>query len=111
MDGMEIFKQDVCRATIECNANLVVVYNGKKAFWYYEHLQALVAEYPNKSITLLEFCVAAEKVGDKCSKETTKCSFCFVARNVPLGILKEKERSRIKDSAISSASFFFFITL
>ncbi len=76
MDGMEIFKQDVCRAAIECNANLVVVYNGKKAFWYYEQLQALVAEYPNKSITLLEFCVAAEKVGDK-------CSFCFVARNVP----------------------------
>lgn len=82
MDGMEIFKQDVCRAALECNANLVVVYNGKKAFWYYEQLQALVAEYPNKSITLLEFCVAAEKVGDKCSKETTKCSFCFVARNV-----------------------------
>lgn len=72
MDGMEIFKQDVCRAALECNANLVVVYNGKKAFWYYEQLQALVAEYPNKSITLLEFCVAAEKVGDKCSKETTK---------------------------------------
>lgn len=68
MDGMEIFKQDVCRAALECNANLVVVYNGKKAFWYYEQLQALVA---------------AEKVGDKCSKETTKCSFCFVARNVP----------------------------
>lgn len=55
MDGMEIFKQDVCRAALECNANLVVVYNGKKAFWYYEQLQALVAEYPNKSITLLEF--------------------------------------------------------
>lgn len=32
MDEMEIFKQDVCRAAIECNANLVVVYNGKKAF-------------------------------------------------------------------------------
>lgn len=78
MDGMEIFKQDVCRAALECNANLVVVYNGKKAFWYYEQLQALVAEYPNKSITLLEFCVAAEKVGDKCSKETTKCSFFFL---------------------------------
>ena len=73
----------LCRAALECNANLVVVYNGKKAFWYYEQLQALVAEYPNKSITLLEFCVAAEKVGEKCSKETTKCSFCFVARNVP----------------------------
>lgn len=68
MDGMEIFKQDVCRAALECNANLVVVYNGKKAFWYYEQLQALAAEYPNKSITLLEFCVAAEKVGDKCTK-------------------------------------------
>lgn len=24
MDGMEIFKQDVCRAALECNANLVV---------------------------------------------------------------------------------------
>lgn len=53
MDGMEIFKQDVCRAALECNANLVVVYNGKKAFWYYEQLQALVAEYPNKSINLI----------------------------------------------------------
>ena len=83
MDEMEIFKKDVCRAALECNANLVVVYNGKKAFWYYEQLQTLVGEYPNKSITLLEFCVAAEKCGDKCSKKTTKCSFSFVARNVP----------------------------
>lgn len=81
MDGMEIFKQDVCRAALECNANLVVVYNGKKAAWLFPSQQ--VVECPNKSITLLEFCVAAEKVGDKCSKETTKCSFCFVARNVP----------------------------
>lgn len=32
MDGMEIFKQDVCRAALECNANLVVVYNGKRHF-------------------------------------------------------------------------------
>ncbi len=48
MDGMEIFKQDVCRAALECNANLVVVYNGKKAFWYYEQLQALVAEYQTR---------------------------------------------------------------
>ena len=47
MDGMEIFKQDVCRAALECNANLVVVYNGKKAFWYYEQLQALVVEEYN----------------------------------------------------------------
>lgn len=61
MDGMEIFKQDVCRAALECNANLVVVYNGKKAFWYYEQLQALVVEYPNKSITLLEFFVLQQK--------------------------------------------------
>lgn len=48
MDGMEIFKQDVCRVALECNANLVVVYNGKKAFWYYEQLQALAAEYPTR---------------------------------------------------------------
>ena len=60
MDGMEIFKQDVCRAALECNANLVVVYNGKKAFWYYEQIQDLVEEYPKKSYTLLEFFVASE---------------------------------------------------
>ena len=34
MDGMEIFKQDVCRAALECNANLVVVYNGTAEFGF-----------------------------------------------------------------------------
>ena len=45
MDGMEIFKQDVCRAALECNANLVVVYNGKKAFWYYEQPYLLLLSF------------------------------------------------------------------
>lgn len=55
MDGMEIFKQDVCRAALECNANLVVVYNGKKAFWYYEQLQALVARNVPREEALSEY--------------------------------------------------------
>ena len=83
MDGMEIYKQDVCRAAIECNGNLVVVFNGKKSFWYYEQLQELVDKSDGKPFTLLEFCLATEKVGDKCSKDTDKCSVSFVARNVP----------------------------
>lgn len=83
MDKMDIFKQDVCRAAIECNGNLVVVYNGKKTFWYYEQLQALVEKSEGKPFSLLEFCVATDQVGDKCSKNTDSCSFSFVARNVP----------------------------
>lgn len=83
MDKMEIFKQDICRGAIECNGNLVVVYNGKKTFWYYEQLKALVENSEGKPFTFLEFCVATEKLGDKCSKKKDSCSFSFVARNVP----------------------------
>lgn len=79
---MEIFKQDVCRATLECNGNLVVVYNNKKTFWYYEQLEELVVKSKGKPFTLLEFCVATDELGEKCSKETNKCSFSFIARNV-----------------------------
>lgn len=32
MDGMEIFKQDVCRAALECNANLVSCTMEKRHF-------------------------------------------------------------------------------
>ena len=83
MDEMEIFKQDVCRAALECNGNLIVVYNGKKTFWYYEQLQELVDKSKGKPFTLLEFCVATDKVGEKCAKKTDKCSVSFIARNVP----------------------------
>lgn len=33
MEKVDIFDQEVGRAAIECNGNLVVVFNGKKAFW------------------------------------------------------------------------------
>ena len=32
MEKVDIFDQEVGRAAIECNGNLVVVFNGKKAF-------------------------------------------------------------------------------
>lgn len=83
MDEMEIYKQDVCRAAIECNDNLIVVCNGKKTFWYFEQLEELVKKSEGKPFTLLEFCVATEKVGEKCSKQTDKGSVSFVARNIP----------------------------
>lgn len=82
MDEMEIFKQDVCRCALECNANLVVVYNGKKTFWYYEQLQALVDLSPGESFTLMEFCELTDQVGDKCTQANTKNTISLVARNV-----------------------------
>ncbi len=84
MDGLDaILKQDVCRGALECNANLVVVYNGRKTFWYYEQLQELVKKSKGKAYTLMEFCVATDKAGELCSKKDSKCYVSFVARSVP----------------------------
>lgn len=82
MDEMEIFKQDVCRAALECNGNLIVVYNNKKTFWYYEQLEELVTKSNGKPFTLLEFFVATDELGEICSKKSDKCSVSFIARNV-----------------------------
>lgn len=77
-----LFKQDVCRCALECNANLVVVYNGRKTFWYHEQLLELVEKSQGKPFTLVEFFVATETAGEICSNKESKCSFSFVARNV-----------------------------
>ena len=38
MEKVDIFDQEIGRAAIECNGNLVVVFNGKKAFWFKEQI-------------------------------------------------------------------------
>ena len=46
MEKVDIFDQEVGRAAIECNGNLVVVFNGKKAFWFKEQIESFVKEHP-----------------------------------------------------------------
>lgn len=46
MEKVDIFDQEIGRAAIECNGNLVVVFNGKKAFWFKEQIESFVKEHP-----------------------------------------------------------------
>jgi hypothetical protein len=46
MEKVDIFDQEVGRAAIECNGNLVVVFNGKKAFGFKEQIESFVKEPP-----------------------------------------------------------------
>lgn len=46
MEKVDIFDQEVGRAAIECNGNLVVVFNGKKAFWFKEQIESFVKSIP-----------------------------------------------------------------
>lgn len=82
-DENKIEDIDLCRAALKCNANLVVICEGKKAFWYFEQLQELADKYPDKTFPITLFLQSAIKVGEKCSKEKKKCSISFVARNIP----------------------------
>lgn len=70
------------RAAIECNGNLVVVFNGKKAFWFKEQIESFVKEHPEAPLPLSVFCVAVSKVGEPCKYKSTGNSFSFVARSV-----------------------------
>lgn len=67
MEKVDIFDQEVGRAAIECNGNLVVVFNGKKAFWFKEQIESFVKEHPEAPLPLSVFCVAVSKVGEPCA--------------------------------------------
>ena len=72
MEKVDIFDQEVGRAAIECNGNLVVVFNG----------ESFVKEHPEAPLPLSVFCVAVSKVGEPCKYKSTGNSFSFVARSV-----------------------------
>lgn len=55
MEKVDIFDQEVGRAAIECNGNLVVVFNGKKAFWFKEQIESFVKEHPEAPLPLSVF--------------------------------------------------------
>ena len=71
MEKVDIFDQEVGRAAIECNGNLVVVFNGKKAFWFKEQIESFVKEHPEAPLPLSVFCVAVSKVGEPCKYKST----------------------------------------
>lgn len=82
MEKVDIFDQEVGRAAIECNGNLVVVFNGKKAFWFKEQIESFIKEHPEAPLPLSVFCVTVSKVGEPCKYKSTGNSFSFVARSV-----------------------------
>lgn len=53
MEKVDIFDQEIGRAAIECNGNLVVVFNGKKAFWFKEQIESFVKEHPRSTSSTL----------------------------------------------------------
>lgn len=73
---------DVGRACIEANANLVVVYDGKKSFWSYEALVYIAKRTP-QAITLSALCAFVQEKGSPCHNEKGGNHFTFVARNIP----------------------------
>ncbi len=83
MEKVDIFDQEVGRAAIECNGNLVVVFNGKKAFWFKgTNREFCKKSIPEAPLPLSVFCVAVSKVGEPCKYKSTGNSFSFVARSV-----------------------------
>ncbi len=74
---------DVGRACIEANANLVVVYDGKKLFWPYDALLYIAKRSP-QAITLSDFCACVQSEGEPCHNKRVGNHFAFVARNVPI---------------------------
>ncbi len=53
MEKVDIFDQEIGRAAIECNGNLVVVFNGKKAFWFKEQIESFVKRASRSSSSTL----------------------------------------------------------
>lgn len=61
MEKVDIFDQEVGRAAIECNGNLVVVFNGKKAFWFKEQIESFVKEHSEAPLPLSVFAWQSRK--------------------------------------------------
>lgn len=76
-----IYSQDLALAAVGCNANLIVVCEGKKVFWYFEDLKKLTET--GKPMPLWLFCQVAKKVGEPCKKSHEGISISFYARSVP----------------------------
>ena len=84
---------DVGRACIEANANLVVVYSGKKLLWSFEALVYIAKRSP-QALTLSDFCACVLKEGEPCQNKKVGNHFTFVARNVSVKqALEEAEQT------------------
>lgn len=88
MEKVDIFDQEVGRAAIECNGNLVVVFNGKKAFWFKEQIESFVKEHPEAPLPLSVFCVAVSKVGEPCKYKSTGNSLIFLILAITISLYK-----------------------
>lgn len=88
MEKVDIFDQEVGRAAIECNGNLVVVFNGKKAFWFKEQIESFVKEHPEAPLPLSVFCVAVSKVGEPCKYKSTGNSLIFLILAITIHCIK-----------------------
>lgn len=75
MEKVDIFDQEIGRAAIECNGNLVVVFNGKKAFWFKEQIESFVKEHPEAPLPLSVFCVTVSKPVTKPNPAASFVSF------------------------------------
>lgn len=83
MSKTDILNQEIGRFAVQCNANLVVAYKGKKLFWFYECLKEASEKFPDMSMPLSLFCVCVEQRGVPCNNKEQGVSFTLVARNVP----------------------------
>ena len=81
-EEMDLYKVDIAKAALSCNANLVVVYNNKKMMVYHEALQEMTEKFPDKVLTLPLFCAMVSENGEPCKNEDTGNSFSFVARGI-----------------------------
>lgn len=82
-EEMDLYKVDIAKAALSCNANLVVVYNHKKMMVYHEALQEMTEKFPDKVLTLPLFCAMVDENGGPCKEENAGNSFAFVARDIP----------------------------
>lgn len=87
----DILELDVCRAALKCNANLIIVCNNKKTFWYYELLQEMAHKFPDKPLKLSYFCKYTEDEGIDVINKSDKASIRFIARDIS----KEKALAEI----------------
>lgn len=81
MEKVDIFDQEVGRAAIECNGNLVVVSMARKHFGSRNKSRVCKRASRSTSSTLC-VCVTVSKVGEPCKYKSTGNSFSFVARSV-----------------------------
>lgn len=80
MEKVDIFDQEIGRAAIECNGNLVVVFNGKKAFWFKEQIESFVKEHPEAPLPLSVFSVNTPKA-ETISLQKIESPYCILQKS------------------------------